>query len=182
MNVMSLTFLVYFIFSVLAVFLFKNIGAGRIINDNDMNFRNFGNSLHMLYRQSTGEDWHRIMYDTMRTDNCTPNVDCGHGYHAIFFLLFIVITVFIMYNLFILVIISNFEQCYINPENPLKKFKSIALIFKNRWNEHTAKSEGLTLQENCLVDFLLKLPEPMGYDYDKEMEQLDKVKEKNAIE
>jgi len=30
------------------------------------NFKNFGNSFLMVFRMSTGEDWHLVMYDCMK--------------------------------------------------------------------------------------------------------------------
>lgn len=77
-NVFALLFLIFFIYSVLGVFLFRNITSGLVIDDY-ANFKNFGNAMTTLFRCSTGEDWHRVMFDTMKTSNCTPGVDCGSG-------------------------------------------------------------------------------------------------------
>jgi hypothetical protein len=71
--------LIFFIFAVLGVFIFGTITEGEVI-DTYTNFNNFGFAMMMLLRVSTGEDWNRIMYDTMRTDNsCIPNKTCGQG-------------------------------------------------------------------------------------------------------
>lgn len=45
-----------------------------------VNFKNFLNSFVTLFRISTGEDWHLIMFDMTRTkkDGCMDNVSCGH--------------------------------------------------------------------------------------------------------
>ena len=77
MNVFALLLLVYFVFSILGVFLFRNIHTGDAI-DGYANFSNFGMAMITLFRCSTGEDWFKIMYDTMRTEpNCTKGVNCG---------------------------------------------------------------------------------------------------------
>ena len=107
MNVFSLLFLIYFISSVLATSLFSEITQGdNIINEN-FNFSNFGMSIILLIRMSTGEDWNYIMKDTMKTeeDGCIPKVNCGTMYAPLFFIPYMMICTFIMLNLFVLVII-----------------------------------------------------------------------------
>ena len=54
-NVGALLMLVFFIFSVLGVFLFKKVTYGININ-NYNNFFNFGNAMITLFRCATGED------------------------------------------------------------------------------------------------------------------------------
>lgn len=77
LNVFSLLMLIFFIFAVLGVFIFGNITEGDVIDDYT-NFKNFGFGMMILLRISTGEDWNRIMYDTMDvSENCIPNKTCG---------------------------------------------------------------------------------------------------------
>lgn len=64
LNVTALLFLVYFIFAILGVFLFGSINSGWVINA-DNNFSDFHHSFELLFRCSTGEDWYKIMFDTM---------------------------------------------------------------------------------------------------------------------
>ena len=106
-NVFALLMLIYFIFSILATFLFKSITEGEIINDAN-NFNNFGMSMLILIRISTGEDWNYIMKDTMLTedDHCIPNKNCGSAWSPLFFFPYMILCTFIMLNLFILVIIQ----------------------------------------------------------------------------
>lgn len=65
-NAFALLSLVYFIFSVLGVFFFKDITSGSQI-DGYMNYSNFTMSLMMMLRLSTGEDWPLVMFDCMNT-------------------------------------------------------------------------------------------------------------------
>jgi hypothetical protein len=71
MNVFALLLLVYFIFAILANFMFGDVSVGEVIDDYT-NFRTFGTSMLTLIRASTGEDWNYIMRDTSYTeaDNC----------------------------------------------------------------------------------------------------------------
>jgi len=45
--------------------------------------------------------------------------------NCFFFISFIIVAQFIMLNLFVLIIIEQFQENYINPDNPLKNFQDI---------------------------------------------------------
>lgn len=80
LNVSALLFLVFFIASVLGVFLFKDITEGTIISS-ETNFSNFHSAFILLFRSSTGEDWYKLMFDVSRNNK----------WNILFFLFFIVI-------------------------------------------------------------------------------------------
>ena len=101
----ALLILVYFIFAVLSVFLFYKVVEGDTIN-NYMNFSNFGMAIIMLFRCSTGEDWHIAMFDCVRPRRCIDGTsNCGSAYAYLFFIAFNVICQLVMLNLFVMVII-----------------------------------------------------------------------------
>jgi len=81
LNILGLLFLIFFIFAILGTYLFKNVRAGESLNDDYINFKNFANSFLLMFRMSTGEDWHMIMYDCMR-DNM---------YSFVFFVIYVVL-------------------------------------------------------------------------------------------
>lgn len=77
MNVGALVLLVFFIYSVLGVFLFSEVKQGIIINDLN-NFQNFGMAMILMIRCSTGENCWAVMFDCNKLEPyCTPGVDCG---------------------------------------------------------------------------------------------------------
>lgn len=84
------------------------------------NFETFGNTMLMLIRMTTGENWDFVMHDMMiEPPNCTPSRtsyldgDCGSRPWAYFvFLSFYIICTYIVLNMFIAVIISNFSFAY----------------------------------------------------------------------
>lgn len=90
--------LVFFIYSILGVFLFKNIKHGEIIDPIYMNFGNFSNAMVLLLRVSTGEDWNRIMFDCMQQQEVAWQA-------PLYFISFILICTYVMLNLFVLVIL-----------------------------------------------------------------------------
>ena len=68
LNVGVLMLLVFFIFSVLGCFLFRTVRSGEAINELN-NFSNFLSSILTLFRCSTGEDWFKFMFDTMKVSS-----------------------------------------------------------------------------------------------------------------
>ena len=83
-----------------------------------------------LFRMSTGEDWYKIMFDLSRplgdTYGCHYDSCQGSGLNNIFlalsivfFIFYILIVQYIMLNLFILVLMQNFEENYISADNPI---------------------------------------------------------------
>jgi hypothetical protein len=56
--------LVFFIYSVLGVFLFKSVNSGLMVSKYN-NFENFGMAMMTLFRCATGENWNLIMFDMM---------------------------------------------------------------------------------------------------------------------
>ena len=83
-----------------------------------------------LFRMSTGEDWYKIMFDLSRplgdTYGCHNDSCEGSGLNNIFialsivfFIFYILIVQYIMLNLFILVLMQNFEENYISADNPI---------------------------------------------------------------
>ncbi|KAL1923072.1 uncharacterized protein VTP21DRAFT_9448 [Calcarisporiella thermophila] len=84
------------------------------------NFRSFSDSLLLLVRIVTGENWNKVMHDCMVEppycvyDPKEPlNSDCGHAIWAyILFISFYVICTYIFLNMFIAVIIHSFSYIY----------------------------------------------------------------------
>ena len=68
-----------------------------------------------LFRISTGENWHRIMFDTTRDKsyNCIEGDSCGSSNYfnllvlnVFYFISFIIIAQYTMLNLFILILMQ----------------------------------------------------------------------------
>jgi hypothetical protein len=149
MNVLGLLFLILFMFAILGSFFFRNIRKGAIIGP-EMNFKNFGNSMLMVFRMTTGEDWNNIMFDCMRTeDDCEMSGTCGTPYAAAYYVLFILISTYIMLNLFVLVILQQFDKYYLPKDNVLERFKNDFENFKETWKEFTlARYNCLKIKES----------------------------------
>lgn len=68
----------------------------------------------------------------------------------------------VMLNLFILVIIQQFETYYVAEDNPIKTFKTAFDVFHEVWVKYTQRFRCVKIKEKQLVDFFGDLPAPMG--------------------
>ncbi|KAL4431577.1 hypothetical protein ABPG74_017282 [Tetrahymena malaccensis] len=155
LNATALFLLFYFIFAILGCYLFSSVTEGQVI-DQFNNFKDFHSAFIILFRCSTGEDWMTIMFDVVKGTS---------NYAIIYFVVFIIIQTYIMMNLFVLIIMNQFEENYIDPDNPLQNFTESEENFKQLWGIMTEKDQGIKIHERFLTDFYFQLEEPLGYDY-----------------
>lgn len=112
--------LVFFVYAVVGMQLFGRLeldeehGDGGIHRYN--NFRNFPNSLIVLFRVVTGEDWQLIMLGSNRSPpDCSYKPEdggtstCGSPLSYVYFITFVLLVFFLVINLFVAVIMDNFE-------------------------------------------------------------------------
>ncbi|OMJ93489.1 hypothetical protein SteCoe_3461 [Stentor coeruleus] len=147
LNVLGLLLLIFFIYAVLGSFLFYSITSGNAINSY-FNFWNFDNSMTILWRISTGEDYPTIMWD------CTNALD---SYLVTFyFTTFVGIIDFIVLDLFISIILQNYEEFASNPYNSVALFTKDIKIYKKYWSEGNPSSKNYKISKEKLVDFIGK--------------------------
>ena len=163
-NVGALLLLVFFIYAVLGVFMFKDIRQGDRI-DEWTNFSDFGYAMMLLFRAATGEDWFKIMYDCTRTEDCHEpdgHSNCGTVFGFVYFITFIMICSFIMLNLFVLVIIDQFEKYYGQEINPIDIFKENLYVFRVAWSKYSMESRGFKIPAKQLFDFFYEVKAALG--------------------
>uniref|UniRef100_A0A674N4Z0 Voltage-dependent N-type calcium channel subunit alpha n=1 Tax=Takifugu rubripes TaxID=31033 RepID=A0A674N4Z0_TAKRU len=78
------------------------------------NFQTFFQALTLLFRSATGEAWHEIMLACLSNRPCdklsgTVGNECGSDFAYFYFVSFIFLCSFLMLNLFVAVIMDNFE-------------------------------------------------------------------------
>lgn len=116
-NIGALLFLIIFIYSVIGMSLFGNVKRTGALND-VVNFENFGNSFILLFRIMTSAGWNDILDPLMiQPPDCDPNYkglpngDCGQGLVSVFFFVtFIVMIFLILINMYIAIILENYNQ------------------------------------------------------------------------
>jgi len=160
MNVFILLCLVFFMVSVLSNFTFYNITEGEVLDPTFKNFRNFKASLLLNFALSTGEDWNKVMFDCSRSkeEGCIEGKTCGSNFSFIYFILLILVCSHVMLNLFILVIIQQFEKYYLAEDNMLGQFKNDFMAFMKVWRELTQeKYKCFKIKENQIIRFFRDL-------------------------
>lgn len=139
-----------------------------------MNFKDFTHSLVMMLRLSTGEDWPAVMYDLQNTEiDCIPNVNCGTGYAPIFFIMFVLIQQYIMVDLFVLIILQQFDLYYLPTDNVLDRFKTDVNSFKVTWKKFSADFDGFKIRGNDVQKFMKELKGDLG---------MSMIKDKKTVE
>ena len=163
LNVGGLLVLIYLMYSILGVYLFKNISHGFVLDEYN-NFHNFHLAMLILFKCSTGDEWFHVMFDlSEKAPGCEKDNSCGSFYAIIYFLSFFLICSYIMLNLFILIIIQQFEEYHLRDNNPIQTFRENLETFKKIWSEFSLASEGLNIFHRNLIEFYMKLPEPLGF-------------------
>ena len=152
MNIIYLLLIIYFIFALLGCHFFGMLEKGEILDDY-INFKNFSYSLMTIFKVATADDWNSIMVDVVNAKN---------DWWGFYFIIFYVLSSYILTNLFILVLLQQFENYNLNPHNPMHSFTEYLEKFRNVWSLFTAKHEKDILHETKLPKFLKTLREPMG--------------------
>jgi len=171
LNVFLLLLLILFMFAVLGVFFFSELTENpenesklNVIDKDYKNFINFGQSYLLLFAISTGEDWNVLMYDCVDTaPDCFKGKTCGSSFAPVYFICFIMVVTHVMLNLFILVIIQQFETYYVADDNPIKTFNSNFETFHDVWVDRTKKHKVTRIREREIIDFYKNLPTPLGF-------------------
>ncbi|KPP61063.1 hypothetical protein Z043_120883, partial [Scleropages formosus] len=109
--------MLFFIYAIIGMQLFGNIGIdedGESAINQHNNFRTFFQALMLLFRSATGEAWHDIMLACLGGKECDPRSgnkepECGSEFAYLYFVSFIFLCSFLMLNLFVAVIMDNFE-------------------------------------------------------------------------
>uniref|UniRef100_A0A8C6TWL1 Voltage-dependent P/Q-type calcium channel subunit alpha-1A n=1 Tax=Neogobius melanostomus TaxID=47308 RepID=A0A8C6TWL1_9GOBI len=109
--------MLFFIYAIIGMQLFGNLA---LLDDEEVainehnNFRTFIMALMLLFRSATGEAWHDIMLACLGGKECDPDSgntepECGSTFAYTYFVSFIFLCSFLMLNLFVAVIMDNFE-------------------------------------------------------------------------
>ncbi|XP_053907732.1 voltage-dependent P/Q-type calcium channel subunit alpha-1A [Cuculus canorus] len=110
--------MLFFIYAIIGMQVFGNIGIEEEDDESAItqhnNFRTFFQALMLLFRSATGEAWHEIMLSCLSGKPCDQNSgikedECGNEFAYFYFVSFIFLCSFLMLNLFVAVIMDNFE-------------------------------------------------------------------------
>lgn len=131
-----------FIASVLASNLMGGIARDFGGNLNDiLNYKDFHHSIEMLFVNMTGENWYYYMFfsTTEGYVECMEGETCVSSLNFLFWLPFMFLGQKVFLQLFVLIVLDQFEANYINENNPLGIFALFEEDFRENWITVTAK-------------------------------------------
>ncbi|XP_055748789.1 voltage-dependent L-type calcium channel subunit alpha-1D-like isoform X4 [Salvelinus fontinalis] len=160
--------MLFFIYAVIGMQVFGKIAMvdGTRINHNN-NFQTFPQAVLMLFRCATGEAWQEIMLACLPGKLCDSESDynpgeertCGSGFAVIYFISFYMLCAFLIINLFVAVIMDNFDYLtrdwsILGPHH-LDEFKRI-------WSEYDPEAKG-RIKHLDVVTLLRRIQPPLGF-------------------
>ncbi|XP_048873749.1 voltage-dependent L-type calcium channel subunit alpha-1D-like isoform X2 [Brienomyrus brachyistius] len=160
--------MLFFIYAVIGMQVFGKIAMvdGTQINRNN-NFQTFPQAVLLLFRCATGEAWQEIMLACLHGKLCDPESDynpgeertCGSSFAIIYFISFYMLCAFLIINLFVAVIMDNFDYLtrdwsILGPHH-LDEFKRI-------WSEYDPEAKG-RIKHLDVVTLLRRIQPPLGF-------------------
>ncbi|XP_031681391.1 voltage-dependent L-type calcium channel subunit alpha-1D isoform X4 [Oncorhynchus kisutch] len=160
--------MLFFIYAVIGMQVFGKVAMvdGTHINRNN-NFQTFPQAVLLLFRCATGEAWQEIMLACVSGKLCDPESDynpgeemtCGASFAYIYFISFYMLCAFLIINLFVAVIMDNFDYLtrdwsILGPHH-LDEFKRI-------WSEYDPEAKG-RIKHLDVVTLLRRIQPPLGF-------------------
>eukprot|EP00754_Rhynchopus_humris_P029783 Rhum_TRINITY_DN15235_c12_g1::Rhum_TRINITY_DN15235_c12_g1_i1::g.146205::m.146205 len=168
-NIGSLLFLMFFIFSILGMALFEDVRTvdteevHPVLLSRQANFQSFPRAMVTLYRVATMDSWWRIVAGCQVSEPyCSSEKgDCGNPVSAsVYFAVFTLCVGFVMMNLFIAIILENFRESVLLPEDLTKKMESVVL-FREVWAKYDPRGVQYIMATQ-FVPLLQQLLPPIG--------------------
>ncbi|XP_060516431.1 muscle calcium channel subunit alpha-1 isoform X4 [Cylas formicarius] len=163
--------MLFFIYAVIGMQMFGKIESNDLNSDSSItrnnNFASFFQAVLVLFRSATGEAWQEIMMDCADTERakCDKRLDpkewrlCGSDTAYPYFISFYVLCSFLIINLFVAVIMDNFDYLtrdwsILGPHH-LDEFIRL-------WSEYDPDAKG-RIKHLDVVTLLRKISPPLGF-------------------
>ncbi|XP_076847620.1 voltage-dependent L-type calcium channel subunit alpha-1D [Brachyhypopomus gauderio] len=160
--------MIFFIYGVIGMQTFGKIA----IDDNtelnrNNNFQTFFMAVLLLFRCATGEQWQEIMLAALPGRHCDPDADlelgeeysCGSNLAYLYFISFFALCAFLIINLFIAVIMDNFE--YLTRDWTVLGTHHLD-EFKRVWSDYDPEATG-RIKHLDVVTMLRRIQPPLGF-------------------
>ena len=79
-----------------------------------------------------------------------------------YFISFMVLSNYLLMNVFLMILLKQFEQYYINPLDPIQFFKQNIEHFKKVWLTYSYENHKKTINMKNIMDFFRHLGPPLG--------------------
>ncbi|XP_032666768.1 voltage-dependent calcium channel type A subunit alpha-1 isoform X1 [Odontomachus brunneus] len=159
--------MLFFIYAIIGMQVFGNITLDpetSITKHN--NFQSFIQGLMLLFRCATGEAWPNIMLSCIKGRSCDIKADkandpdsCGSNIAYVYFVTFIFFCSFLMLNLFVAVIMDNFD--YLTRDSSILGAHHLD-EFVRVWSEYDPNATG-KIHYTEIYDMLKNMDPPLGF-------------------
>ncbi|XP_058802800.1 voltage-dependent calcium channel type A subunit alpha-1 isoform X3 [Phymastichus coffea] len=157
--------MLFFIYAIIGMQVFGNIDLQEknAINKHN-NFQSFIQGLMLLFRCATGEAWPNIMLACVAESSCDPRSKetgnkCGSNLAYAYFVSFIFFCSFLMLNLFVAVIMDNFD--YLTRDSSILGAHHLD-EYVRIWAEYDPNATGKIAVEE-MFDMLKNMDPPLGF-------------------
>nr|XP_039317716.1 LOW QUALITY PROTEIN: sodium channel protein type 11 subunit alpha [Saimiri boliviensis boliviensis] len=159
-NIGLLLFLVMFIYAILGMNWFSRVNPQSGIDD-IFNFQTFASSMLCLFQITTSAGWDALLSPMLRSkESCNSSSENCHlpGIATSYFVSYIIISFLIVVNMYIAVILENFNTATEESEDPLGEDDFD--IFYEVWEKFDPEATQF-IKYSALSDFADALPEPL---------------------
>uniref|UniRef100_A0A8C2I247 Voltage-dependent calcium channel type A subunit alpha-1 n=1 Tax=Cyprinus carpio TaxID=7962 RepID=A0A8C2I247_CYPCA len=164
--------MLFFIYAIIGMQVFGNIKLNDESHINQhTNFKTFFGALMLLFRSATGESWQEIMLSCLEGKECEldPSIPppftspdheggCGTDFAYFYFVSFIFFSSFLMLNLFVAVIMDNFE--YLTRDSSILGPHHLD-EFVRIWGEYDRAACG-RIHYTAMYEMLTHMSPPLG--------------------
>ncbi|XP_050304148.1 voltage-dependent calcium channel type A subunit alpha-1 isoform X3 [Anthonomus grandis grandis] len=156
--------MLFFIYAIIGMQVFGNINLPSESITRHNNFRDFIQGLMLLFRCATGENWPSIMLSCVKGQDCDPDTgkgpkECGSNLAYMYFVSFIFFCSFLMLNLFVAVIMDNFD--YLTRDSSILGAHHLD-EFVRIWAEYDPNATG-KIHFTEMYDMLKNMDPPLGF-------------------
>ncbi|CAH0713199.1 unnamed protein product, partial [Brenthis ino] len=165
-NIGALLALITFIYAIIGMSVFGHVKEQGALDD-IVNFQTFGRSMQLLFRLMTSAGWNDVLESLMIQppdcelgDHGHTNGNCGSPLLAItYFTSFIIISYMIVINMYIAIILENFNQAH--QEEEIGIVEDDLEMFYIRWSKYDPHATQF-ISFVQLSDFIASLDPPLG--------------------
>ncbi|XP_045452593.1 sodium channel protein 60E [Melitaea cinxia] len=165
-NIGALLALITFIYAIIGMSVFGHVKEQGALDD-IVNFQTFGRSMQLLFRLMTSAGWNDVLESLMIQppdcelgDHGHSNGNCGSPLLAItYFTSFIIISYMIVINMYIAIILENFNQAH--QEEEIGIVEDDLEMFYIRWSKYDPHATQF-ISFAQLSDFIASLDPPLG--------------------
>ncbi|CAD8096268.1 unnamed protein product [Paramecium sonneborni] len=162
-KIFTILMIAMLIFALIGCQLYGQIDSGAVMDD-QINFQNVAQALLALFKCASGDDWRTIMTDTMQHNPlCLHDPKyCGSVNNQYFFFLFMLLSNYVLLNLFVLGLIEQFEQFFQLQNSLIQTYVENVDKIKTVWCKYSSETQGQAMNYKFLCKFLLDIGKPLG--------------------